>query len=457
VLYAALKPIPTRLRSEEDVTVSTVRPPVQLLVSLVAVLTAFALAQPATTVERPEFDVRFDAPPAWVAEVVDQTANAETVTITAPGEAGVVVVVLARLTADDLAELAGVGPDTVWDAWEGFASGMGGISPQRDGVVTVAGIQAGIIDYVGQGISGSLIGFLGDAVGVTIASIAVEGRADEIRAGLETIVSSFAFRSTAGADAGNPLAPAAANPLASAAANPLAPAPANPLAPAPANPLAPAAADPSAPAVGAAPTRNPLAPPTAQASVVAEPSYREPFTGTDPSSTFGGVLDVGSDGTWTGTLTGSAYRLSNAVDGGAVRYYYLTGLPGEAGPLAQGTIGVTLGLAPGGGGLSAAGLIFDFDPSNGHYLAFALSSTGYVVLQRGSGGLELLVDETLDSLRPDGRNRLELRAFGTSVEVVVNGATAATLNAERPFDGGVGIVAIGAGTFEFQDFHYLRP
>lgn len=182
---------------------------------------------------------------------------------------------------------------------------------------------------------------------------------------------------------------------------------------------------------------------------VPEPSYRKPFTGTDPGSTFGSVLDVGSDGTWTGALTGAAYRLSNAVDGGAVRYYYLMGLPGEAGPLAQGTIGVTVGMAPGGGGIPTAGLIFDFDSSNGNYLAFALTSTGFIVLQRGSSGLELLVDETLDSLRPNGHNRLELRSFGTSVEVVVNGATAATLNGERPFYGGVAIVALALAAVAF--------
>lgn len=86
---------------------------------------------------------------------------------------------------------------------------MQGVSPERDGVVTVAGIQAGIIDYVGQGISGSLISVIGDATGVTIASIAIEGRAAEIRAGLETIVSSFGFLSAAGPGAGNPLAPGA--------------------------------------------------------------------------------------------------------------------------------------------------------------------------------------------------------------------------------------------------------
>ena len=409
---------------------STVRPLKPLLASLVAVVTAFAAAQSAATVERPEYGVRFDAPPAWVAEVVERTADAETLTLTAPGEAGMVIVMLGRPTADDLAQYAGVGPEAVWEAWEGFSSGMQGARPERDGVVTVGGIPAGIIDYVGQGISGSLIAFLADTVGVTIASMAGAGGADEVRAGLETVVSSFAFLSAPAAGAGNPLAPAVGS-------------------------------DPLAPAAAAPPTGNPLAPPTADASAAASASeasgYHEPFTGTDPRSTFGGVLDVGSDGTWSGALTGSAYRLSNTADAGAVRYYYLMGLPGEAGPLAQGTIGVTLGVAAGGGGLSAAGLVFDFDPSNGNYLAFVLTSTGYAVLQRGGAGLELLVDEPLDTVRPDGRNRLELRAFGTAVEVVVNGETAVTLNGERPFDGGIGIMAVGAGTFEFQDFHYLRP
>ncbi len=393
---------------------STVRPLVQLLASLVAVLTAFAGAQPVTTIERPEFDVRFGYPSAWVAEPAPANGDAVALNFTPPGDAGLVVVVLARLSAEDRVALAGVGPEGVWDAWDGFSAGMQGVRAERDGVRTVAGIQAGVIEFVGEGITGSLIGVFGDVTSVTIVSIAVDGRDAVVREGLETILASFSFLSSAGAGSGNPLAPL----------------------------------------VG-----NALAPPTANASTLptAEPSYREPFTGTDPHSAFGGVLDVGSDGTWTGSLTGVAYRLSNAVDGGAVRYYYLMSLPGEGGPLAQGTIGVTVGMAPGGGGISAAGLVFDFDPSNGSYLAFALTSTGYIVLQRGSAGLDLLVDEDLDSLRPDGRNRLELRAVGTSVEVIVNGERAATLNGERPFDGGVGIVAIGAGTFEFQDFHYLRP
>jgi hypothetical protein len=104
---------------------------------------------------------------------------------------------------------------------------------------------------------------------------------------------------------------------------------------------------------------------------VSAAGYHEPFTDTDPRSAFGGVLDVGSDGTWTGALTGTSYRLSNGVDSGAVRYYYRMNLPDEFGPLAQGTTGVTLELAPGGDGISAAGLLFDFDPSDGSYLASA--------------------------------------------------------------------------------------
>lgn len=412
---------------------STARLLVQVCTFFGAVSMAFAAAQPVTTVERPAFDVRFDVPATWLTEVTATEPNEETLTLTAPGGAGVVVVVLGRLSADDRAELAGAGPEVVWDAWEGFASEMQGVRAEREGVRTVAGLAAGVIDYAGDGITGSMIAAVDDATGFTIVSLAVDGLAAEVRQGLETLLESFAFLSAGGSVVGgavNPLAPAAG-------------------APAPVNPLAPAA-----PAAG-----NPLAPPSANASTppVAEPSYREPFTDTDPRTVFGGVLDVGSDGTWTGALTGTAYRLTNDGSPDAVRYYYLMDLPGEAGPLAQGTIGVTLGLAPGGGGLSAAGLLFDFDPDRGTYLAFALTTTGYLVMQRSDTGLEVLAMEDLDAVRSDGRNRLELRAIGTAVEVIVNGETAATLNAERPFAGGTGIVAVGAGAFEFQDFHYQRP
>lgn len=393
---------------------------IRLLVQISTFLTIFgwsmAVAQPATTVERPAFDVRFDAPAGWVAEVDSEGATEETLTFSAPGDAGVVAVVLGRLSADDLAELAGVGPEAVWDAWEGFSSGMGGGRVEREGVRTVAGIDVGVLDYVGEGISGSLIAAIDRGIGITIVSVAFEGGASVVREGLETILSSFAFLSSAASGAGNPLAPPTRS---SAAGNPLAPQPAT--------------------------------------APVSQAGYLEPFTGTDPQTVFGGVLDVGSDGPWAAALTGSAYRLSNDSAPDAVRYYYLMGLPGEAGPLAQGTLGVTLGLAPGAGGLSAAGLLFDFDPNDGTYLAFALTTTGYVVLQRSAEGLELLVDESLDTLSPDGRNRLELRAAGTAVEIVVNGETAATLNGSQPFSGGVGLVALGAGVFEFQDFHYQRP
>jgi hypothetical protein len=404
--------------------VSKIRTLVSLSTLLLVVGWGWAIAQSVAPVERPAFGARFDVPADWVGELVDADDANEMLSFTAPSEAGLVVVVLGRLSAEEAAELVGVGPEGVWDAWEGFSSGMPDLRAEREGVRTVAGLQAGVIDYVGDGTSGSVVAVVDGAIGLTVVSIAYEGGAAVIGAGLETILTSFGFAST-GAPApvggGNPLAPPARSAAGGAG-----------------NPLAPAA-------------------PVSATSSASEASYREPFTSTDPSSTFGGVLDVGFDGTWTAALTGSAYRLTNEAAPDAVRYYYLMGLPGEAGPLAQGTLGVTLGMAPGAGGLSAAGLLFDFDPNDGTYLAFALTTTGYVVLQRSAEGLELLVDEALDTLRPDGRNRLELRAAGSAVEVVVNGETAATLNGSQPFSGGVGLVALGAGVFEFQDFHYQRP
>ncbi len=48
---------------------STARLLVSVCTFLGAVWTAFAVAQSVTTVERPAFDVRFDVPAAWLAEV----------------------------------------------------------------------------------------------------------------------------------------------------------------------------------------------------------------------------------------------------------------------------------------------------------------------------------------------------------------------------------------------------
>lgn len=391
---------------------STIRSLVQLGTILVTIWAGSAVAQPTTTVERPSMGVRFEVPADWVMEVIDAAEHEEMLGFDPYDGEGIVAVTMGRLTEEDVANLDVACAAALRDTWASFASEVAGVRIERERVRTVAGFEAGVIDFVGDDSTGSLIGACGGGLGLTFISIAIPELADEVGAGLETILTSFAI-------AGTPLRSASA--------------------PAAGNPLSP-----------------PPTAPSATASVGA-PGYVEPFTETDPNLAFGGVLDVGYDGTWAGTLTGTAYRLSNDSEPGAVRYYYRMELPGEAGPLAQGTVGVTLGVAPSDGGLSAAGLLFDFDPSDGSYLAFALTTTGYVVLQRSASGLELLVDEPLDGLRPDARNRLELRSVGSSVEVIVNGASAATLNAERPFGGGVGLVAVGTGSFEFQDFQYRRP
>ncbi len=414
---------------------------------LAAIVTTAALAQP-LTVEHPDFDVRMSYPPTWIADTIPAEDGSLTLTFTAPGDAGLVVVVLAQIDADLRAELRALGTDAVLDAWEGFAEDVPNARLERVSERAVAGVPSGVVDYVGQGMAGSVITVIGEFAAYTVVSMGADGFIPEVQAGLETILASLTILSNAGAGAaggqaaaapaGNPLAPPAGNPLAPAAANPAAPAVPNPAAPAAGNPLAPAASTP--PAQTASPA-----------------GYVEPFTDTDPQRVLGGVLDVGSDGTWTGTLTGAAYRLTNTAAPDAVRYYYLTSLPDHAGPLAQGTTGVTLGISAGGGSLSAAGLLFDFDPNDGTYLAFALTTTGYAVFQRSASGFELLAMEDLDSLRPDGRNRLELRVDGTTVEVIVNDQFAASLNGQRAFAGGVGLIAVGAGAFEFQDFRHAGP
>lgn len=61
---------------------------------------------------------------------------------------------------------------------------------------------------------------------------------------------------------------------------------------------------------------NPLAP-------AASTGFEVTFDGSDPAGAMEGILTIGTEGPWTGTLTGSAYELRNDSDAGAVRYHYL--------------------------------------------------------------------------------------------------------------------------------------
>ena len=191
----------------------------------------------------------------------------------------------------------------------------------------------------------------------------------------------------------------------------------------------------------------------------AGPTYHEPFTGTDPGTVFFGSLTIGHDPPWTGTLTGTHYRLENATAPGAARYMYLASLPGRPGALTQGTVHVDVAVEtvhdPTYG--AAAGVLFNLDVDSRHYLALAVSDVGYSIYVRDADGLQAVTSGTRDDIRLAATNRVTVRTIGTDVQLEVNGVNVGSVGFGAPPTGAIGIIALGAGVYTFSGFTYEAP
>lgn len=394
----------------------------------------------------PEAGIAFPVAAGWTLAAAEG-ADGEIVFEMSGDGGATLVVVRTPVPAVAMDALRSLGPAAVTEAWSAFAEEVAGARVVGLGQRTVAGRVAGRVDYAGDAVGGALLTLVGDDAVFTIVSMAPGHRQADAEAALEALLAGFELLAVGAAATApaNPLAAAPANPLASGPANPLASGPANPLAATPVNPLAGPTPPPAEPVVGGH-----------ESTIPARHRYHESFTGTDPATVFGGVLDVGTSGAWTATLDGRGYHLRNDQDGSAVRYYYAVTLPGVPGPLSGATTGIEVDLRP-AGGFAAAGLVFDYDPASGAYLAFAITDEGYAVLQNTGTGLRLLAQEPSDTVVAGAPNRVELRPEPGRVTMLVNGRTAVSLESDTPFAGGIGIVAIGAGSFAFRDLEVAAP
>jgi len=383
---------------------------------LVAVVTLATIAH----AQREAFDVdgvsiAFDRPAAWQLVETPTAPTPFTITMADDERAGIAinVITLDAETAREIVELGSVA--TALEAWEGFADELHGARVTAVAETIVAGRSAGRLTFADAEVTGHVVVFVSDGALVTIVASAPLARRDPLGAALDTVLAQLEVRS--------PLAAAPENPLLRAGSR----------TPGVENPL----------------VRGRAA--ASDAAATSESLFVEPFTSQDAATVFGGSLDIGSSGVWTGALTGAAYELRNESDPTAVRYYSVDDIEGFAGPPSAARVAVDVTVRP-GGDLAAAGLLFDFDPERGTYLAFGVSSGGVTVLQRSDAGLELLVDQASDAVMADAVNRLELRPSGTDVAVYVNDRSVLTLQATQAFVGGVGIIAIGAGAFTFSEF-----
>lgn len=392
----------------------------RLLPSLVALtlLATFAFAQ------REAFavsgiEIAFDRPPAWA--LVQAPAAGGPSTIIVADEAARAAIAIDLLVVDrdlalEIAALGGVA--TALEAWGGFSDDLPDARITSVADVVVAGRAGGRLEFSDDAVMGSVVVVLVDGALVTTVATAPVAHREALLAALDTVLARLEVRGPLAAAPDD----AAQNPLLAAGSR----------APSVQNPLLRGQAIP------------------APASVAVEALFVEPFTSLDTATVFGGVLDVGRTGAWTGALTGAAYQLSNVEDPTAVRYYFITDIDGFVASPSEARVAIDVTVEP-GGDLAAAGLLFDYDPARGSYFAFGVSANGVTVLQSSEAGLELLGEQASDAVVAGAVNRLELRPSGTDLAVFVNDASVLTLQTTAPFSGGVGIIAIGSGTFTFRD------
>jgi hypothetical protein len=177
----------------------------------------------------------------------------------------------------------------------------------------------------------------------------------------------------------------------------------------------------------------------------------ETFDAARPAAeVLGGLASVGDDGTWRAALEDGAYVWRNEADAQAVKYIHLDRLSGGA-DLATAAVEVDVTVAA-GEGAAGAGLIYRFDPAGRTYLLFVLLREGdYGLFFRAKDGFKRLASGDAPGVDPAGRNRLGVRPMGERIEFLVNGNRAVAIGGDRIPGEGVGIAALGKGTFSFDN------
>jgi hypothetical protein len=170
------------------------------------------------------------------------------------------------------------------------------------------------------------------------------------------------------------------------------------------------------------------------------------------ASEFASYLLVGREDPWTGELKDGGYQLSNSSDEGVVKYIYTTTLTGVAAPLSGQTVSVDVAGTFASPSYSQAGLLFHFNPETQFYYAFVVKGNVVALVLRDANGFQELASTTADALKVNQVNRLSVVAEANTVRLLVNGAEVMSIDSPSLEPGGVGILAAGTGTFQFDNF-----
>lgn len=165
--------------------------------------------------ESSALDFRMGYPAAWGAEEQMDGTGALTLLVTPTGSDGLTLLLAQPIGEADAAHYRQQPRDVLMnEIWDGFVQEVPGAQITQSYDIEVAGAEARVIDYVGDGIGGTLLFFLRGSVLYTLASVGTPESFQLVQSGLEAMASSFEFLSApmapdAGGQGENPLDPPA--------------------------------------------------------------------------------------------------------------------------------------------------------------------------------------------------------------------------------------------------------
>jgi hypothetical protein len=176
------------------------------------------------------------------------------------------------------------------------------------------------------------------------------------------------------------------------------------------------------------------------------------------------IWTIGADGPWHGSIRGGLYRLSNTTDTAAVRYGYV-GLGKVAGgpldDLSSTRASVDVGIGEQNiGPFTAAGLLFRFDRSRRFYTGLVLSRhasgndrrSQLQLVRRDAQGLGLTPLGGPHGMDASKRVKLAITGRGETLDLSVDNEPFRSIPAPGDMRGDPGLLAIGTGDFEFDNF-----
>ncbi|WP_027132708.1 hypothetical protein [Geminicoccus roseus] len=162
-----------------------------------------------------------------------------------------------------------------------------------------------------------------------------------------------------------------------------------------------------------------------------------------------GILTPGTDGPWTLSIAGGNAVLENGSEPGAIKFYRIDSLRGGAS-----LDGAAVAVDVGGdfpGETSGAGLLYRFDADSRSYLAFVLGADRWTLYQRGNEGVRARVAGKLPA-GGTGPRRLRIQPTDDKLVLEIDGQQLASIQLSGMDGHGVGLVAIGTGRFDFDNF-----